>query len=68
MVDFDVAAGGSQDVFNSVLKQVYPILYKWKLLTQTIHIGQLGIDSAKFDILEPPTVDFKVIILSNTLW
>jgi hypothetical protein len=63
MVAFDVAVGGSQDVVNNVVQQLYPVLYKSGLLTQTINVGQVNIASASFDIQQAPTVDFKVSVL-----
>jgi hypothetical protein len=63
MVGFDVAVGGSQDVVNNIVQQLYPVLYKSGLLTQTINVGQVNIASASFDIQQPPTVDFTVSVL-----
>jgi hypothetical protein len=66
MVNFDVAVGGTQDVFNSVLQQIYPVLQKAGLLTFTVNVNQLNVKSATIDIQQAPTVDFKVILHTSS--
>lgn len=55
-MNYDIVAGMDQPTLNTLISQVYTVLYP-SLLRDTISVGQMGMASVAFDINASPTVN-----------